>query len=333
MPAPVFKTVPVKKIFLDGDTELIFVRSDEHPKGERMPHGREGRGYQRDPYKRIGWVNDRFPLLDEAKLRPIEVAKRADGMYAAIDGGGRWLMAQMAGRETLVCRVHEGLTRKQEAVLFAEFDSETYKLRSIDTFIAMIAGGDPMAVAITEAAKPYRIAVQGAGTLKAVGALTNMYLAFAPDYAKGLKLAEKTCNLVAQGWSGYTAGGETSGPQIDGKFLNAVGMIVEAAGMRLDPAVLLRILRNNSPKAIEARLLRENGGKLQTNAFALAAAKYLAVVYNRSFANAPNKKVKKEEIDNCSLLETIHEGRTFSALRRDARAALAEATLAEAEAA
>ena len=64
---------------------------------------REGRGYQRDPYKRMGWVNDRFPALDEAKLRPIEVAKRSNGMYAAIDGGEPvgW-MAQMAGRETLM---------------------------------------------------------------------------------------------------------------------------------------------------------------------------------------------------------------------------------------
>ena len=97
MPAITFKTIPTHKIFLDADAELIYVRDDENPNGRREPHGREGRGYQRDPWTRIKWVNDRYEEIDEAKLRPIEVAKRSDGMYAAIDGGGRWLMAQMAG--------------------------------------------------------------------------------------------------------------------------------------------------------------------------------------------------------------------------------------------
>jgi hypothetical protein len=319
MPTTTFKTIPVRKIFLDADRELIFVRSEEHPNGERQPHGREGRGYQRDPWKRIAWVNDRFPLLDERKLRPIEVARRNDGMYAAIDGGGRWLMAQLAGLETLVCRVHEGLTRKQEAVLFAEFDSETYKLRSIDTFIAMIAGGEPMAVAISDAAKPYRIAVNGQGTLKAVGSLTNMYLAFAPNYARGLKLISKTCEIAAKGWGGYTDDGEVTGSPVEGKFLNAIGMVIEVAGARLDADVLIRALRNHSPNSIEQRLKRDYGDSLTTNAFAVNAAKHIASIYNRAFSNSPERKVGKTDIDNCSLWETIQEGRTFSALRRAAQ--------------
>ena len=93
-----FKTIPVRKIFLDGENELIFAATAEAPQGERRPHGREGGGYQRDPWSRIKWVETRAPDFSEALLRPIEVAKRADGFYAAIDGGGRWLMAQLVGR-------------------------------------------------------------------------------------------------------------------------------------------------------------------------------------------------------------------------------------------
>jgi hypothetical protein len=317
--------VPLKKIFLDADREIIGVRTDEHPEGQRSPHGREGRGYQRDPWTRIKWVNDRVNMFDDAKCRPIEVAKRPNGSYAAIDGGGRWLMAQLAGRETIECRVHEGLTRKQEAILFAEFDSETYKLRSIDTFIAMIAGGDPMAVAIAEAALPYRIAVSGPGTLKAVGALTNMYLAFAPNYQNGLKLIAKTMPLVAQAWSNYTEGGETSGTPIDGKFLNAVAMVVEVAGRGLDREILLRVLRSNSPTLITKKVHKVTGDYPTTHFFTITAAKALATVYNRAFANDTAKKVTKEALDNCSLWETIQEGRTFSAVKRQAQLEAREA--------
>ena len=200
--------------------------------------------------------------------------------------------------------MHEPLTRRQEAILFAEFDSETYKLRSIDTFIAMMAGGEPMAVAIAKAAKPYKIAVRGRGTLKCVGALTQMYMSHEPDYDEGLRLLSKACEAAAKGWSGY-ADGVVAGSPVDGKYLNAVGMLVDAAGTRLDMAQLIKTLSSTTPKKIDAYLTKNYGSDIRTNAFVLLAAKYLSGVYNRAYNNNPNKKIKAAELDDCSLWATI----------------------------
>ena len=96
-------------------------------------------------------------------------------------------------------------------------------------------------------------------------------------------------------------------------------MVIEVAGTQLDADVLVRCLKHNSPKVIKTKMDAAYGDSLTTNAFAVNSAKHIASAYNRAFANDPDRKVSKVDIDNCSLWETIQEGRTFSALRREAQ--------------
>lgn len=328
MTLPTFKTIPVRKIFIDTGPEAIYVSSEKYPRGERRKHAGTP-GYQRDPWARIKWIESRVPHFSEELCRPIEVARRPDGFYAAIDGGGRWVLAQLIGRLGLMCRVHENLTRAQEARLFAEFD-DTYKLRSIDTFVALIGSRDPMAMAIAAAARPYRIAARGSGTIKCVGSLVNMYIAYGKDYARGTQLIEYTCRIAARGWSGYAKDGRPNNVRIDGKFMSALAMLIDAKTTidGIDTDVMQRVLVTNSPIKLQRRITTSYGDDVKTQAFTLHAAKRMASVYNRSFAGKPEYKITKEAIDNCSMWETIKQDRSFSAMRREAQLAARAATAA-----
>jgi hypothetical protein len=315
---PVIKTIPLDKIFIDARTESIFVADDANPNGRRIPHT-NGNGYQRDPFTRSRWIDQRVPLFSDALCRPGEVSDRGDGTFAAIDCGGRWLMSQRAGRTSMVCRVHKNLSRREEAQLFSEFDSEVYKLRSVETFLAQLIAEEPMAVAIAKAVKPYPIAATGAGTLKCVGPLTHMYLTFAPDYDKGLNLIKATAQAAAKGWSGWTRTSPPGGRQVDTRFFTALGLLIEAAGDTLDKDVLHRVLTNNPMIDIERKVIEKSDTKLNTIGFAVAAAKFMATIYNRSFNGREAQKIAKREIDNTAFLETIENGGTYASLVRAAR--------------
>jgi hypothetical protein len=327
--APLIKNIAIDKLFVDGVDDNIFVRDADNPEGRRTSHNSNSKGYQRDPWKRRRWIEQRVPLFSLDLLRPLEVARRSSGMSAIIDGGGRWLMAQLQGTTSismLPCRIHEGLSRKEEAILFSLFDSENYKLRAVDNFLAQLAGGEPMAVAINAAAKPYRIAPSGAGTLKCVPTLTHCYRAFKPDFERGIELIKATCTAAAYGWSGYRENGKTVGRQVDPRCFAALAMLIEVADDRLDTEALHRVL-TKWPMLLLIKKINEDYTPPTSNAFTLATAKHLATIYNRSFANSPDRKVSKSDIDNSSLWEAIQEGKNYSALVREARLHSVEETV------
>jgi hypothetical protein len=301
------KSIPLAKIFIDARTESIYVADEANPNGRRVPHSNPpGNGYQRDPFSRSRWIDQRVPQFSEALCRPGEVSARDDGTYAAIDCGGRWLMSQRAGLTHMVCRIHTGLSRREEAQLFSEFDSEVYKLRSVETFLAQLIAGEP-------------IAASGAGTLKCVGPMTYMYLMAAPDHDEGLALIKATCQAAAKGWSGWTRTAPPSGRQVDTKFFTALGLLIQAAGDGLSKDVLHRVLVNNPMLDIEKKVIERSDVKLTTNTFSVAAAKYMATIYNRSFAGVPTRKISKADIDNCLLLEAMETTGTYAAHVRNKR--------------
>jgi hypothetical protein len=185
--------LPLAKLFVDGVEEKIFVGEVRHA------HGEEGAGYQRDPYRRRKWIKLHAAKFNSALMRVIEVSARGDGTFAIIDGGGRWAMAQIAKKTDLLCRVHHGLTREEEATLFKDFDKEIYRLRGIDTFLAMIGAKDETALAIQSAVLPYGIAVAGKGTLKCVG----QFLSVKKGSPHGLRLLSSVANILATAYGNY----------------------------------------------------------------------------------------------------------------------------------
>ena len=338
---PYFKEIPVEKIFLDCQKENLYVAAEDNPRGRRVPHSEGDLGYQRDPWTRSSWIALRLGLakdtletddsieeaergfFDMRKFRPLDVSKRANGMYAALDGGGRWLMAQLMGLKTVPCMVHEGLTREEEAELFSEFDSETYKLRSIDRFVAYLSALDPMAVAINDAVAPFRIAVKGVGTLKCVGPLSEIYTAFT-NYETALRIIRRASVIIANTWCGFKGNDQWSVKRpIDGKFFLAVAILIEIAGKEFNEAALRKVLSRAelSPKNLQQTIESDFATKIKTDAFTLLAAKKLATHYNRAASLGREDKghIAPSDVDNSDIVASMQDGRTFSARQREAR--------------
>ena len=189
---PYVTKLPVSKLFIDGVHELIFFDN------VRVEHGREGPGYQRDPYKRLPWLESRKGAFIPALLRPVEVSKRNDGKFATVDGGGRWVMAQMLGMSEIECRVHEGLTRQEEADLFVKFDREIYRVRQVEQYHAALAAGNPTVVAIDECIKPhYDVGKSGAKNLDSPNTLLQIF----GLSGEGARVLKKTAFICANSWS------------------------------------------------------------------------------------------------------------------------------------
>lgn len=212
-----FASIPTAKLFVDGVEEKIFVGD------VRQPHGKEGAGYQRRPTRRNKWMDRKY---DQALMRVIEVSPRPDGMYAIVDGGGRWTLAQNAKKTEMHCRVHHGLSREDEAILFEEFDTEIYRLRGIDRFLAQLGAGNEIALAIEEAVRPYGIAVSGKGTLKCVGQLVTVKC----GSPYGVKLLSSVAKILAPAYSAYNSKTKEfeKGGVIDGYLVIAYAIILDS---------------------------------------------------------------------------------------------------------
>jgi len=311
----------VSKIFLDAQKEKIYAADAENPEGRRVPHtAAEGDGYQRDPWKRKQWLGVRVNEgWEEEKARTLSLSKRDDGFFACIDGGGRWFMAQKSDIETLPAVIFENMERTREAELFHEFDSETYKLRGIETFVALVSAKDPMALAILEAVAPYRIAQTGKGTLKCVGSMATVYMGFGDNYNQGLRVISKTAKILANTWSGFQGNGVwTQKKSIDGKFFTAIAAVIEAAES-LDEAALRKVLQLHPPADIDQRIQRAIGPKPKTMDATIQAAKVIGRLYRTRVGRDSRYTINLSDIDNTGVIESLLENRTFSSRKREAR--------------
>ena len=80
--------------------------------------------YQRIPEeKRIRAIAKNW---DDMKANLVHVSHRPDGYYV-IDGNHTRLACERVGRTDILCRVHEGLTREDEARLFSELNTTSKK--------------------------------------------------------------------------------------------------------------------------------------------------------------------------------------------------------------
>lgn len=80
--------------------------------------------YQRDPDdKRVQKIAAHW---DDMKANLVHVSRRPDGYYV-IDGNHTRLACEKTGRTDILCRVHEGLTKEDEARLFSELNTTSKK--------------------------------------------------------------------------------------------------------------------------------------------------------------------------------------------------------------
>jgi hypothetical protein len=295
--------IPVARIFVDAVNDQIFATNKNDIKkggGWRVPA--KTAGYQRDPYKRLPWLLKRGTTFSRPLCRPIEVgeARAVEGstelFHPVFDGGGRWLMAQIAGQETLVCRVHYGLSRAEEAKLFDEFDSETLRLKGVDRFLARLAAGAEEENDITEAISPYTVGVGSHKKIDAVGVLRTIY-----RMDNGLAVMARTAKIVANTWGGFGSTGKSY--NAPGNLFGAIAILVTSLPSYFDEGILREIMEKYPPATLEALVKAEWAKKpkaavikLTTDSIGIQASGKLATLYNTSVkrrqANPPVKGAK-----------------------------------------
>jgi hypothetical protein len=86
--------------------------------------------------------------FDPALLQTLAVAERKN-TYAVIDGQTRLAALRRLGALQVPCLIYNGLSRAQEALLFARFQTERRGIRPYHRFRAQLRGGDPEAQAIS----------------------------------------------------------------------------------------------------------------------------------------------------------------------------------------
>ena len=94
--------------------------------------------YQRAPEeKRIRKIAKAW---DDMKANLVHVSHRPDGYYV-IDGNHTRLACERTGRTDILCRIHEGLSREEEAHLFSELNTTNKKPSFNEILKARAAGG------------------------------------------------------------------------------------------------------------------------------------------------------------------------------------------------
>lgn len=257
------------RLFIDCvDGKLLF-----NDTGDLVPHN-DGAGYQRNPWNRIEWLEQRVDAYDPHLMRHLEVSARADGTYAIIDGGGRFLLAMLvhgAGKSVeFDCRIHEGLTRSEEADLFVKMDKQKVGLGAIHIFLAAVAAKVEESIAVSDNIAPYRVAVRGRGSLKCVGQLELIYR------TSGVRLLSRTARVVAATWgkyenavTGFASG--NGGVPVDGQAFMSVALALISG---VDEGKLRQAMVDNFPRTLKAKAT-ENMPPMKTNATGVEMANKL----------------------------------------------------------
>jgi hypothetical protein len=100
--------------------------------------------YQRPLSRFVETIVENF---DPALLQTLAVAERRT-TYAVIDGQTRLVALRRLGALQVPCLIYSGLTRAQEALLFARFQTERRGIRPYHRFRAQLRGADAEAQAI-----------------------------------------------------------------------------------------------------------------------------------------------------------------------------------------
>lgn len=147
--------------------------------------------------------------FDPALVGTLIVSDRGNGRYALVDGQTRAAaIVHLADRDEaplgVPCLVYTGLTRADEASLFARLQLERRGIASAHRFRAAIVAGDPEAIEIQKVAKRcgFPIGPAGKGNLSAVAAIEKVYR------RGGGELLERTLSILKGAWPDVVPSGD-----------------------------------------------------------------------------------------------------------------------------
>lgn len=183
-----------------------------------------------------------------AMVGTITVSRRLDGTLFVMDGAHRTCAARERGVAELPALVYDGLTRAQEAAMFAglnDFKQPSY----ISRFLARVDSGDPQAVEIKGILdrRGWRIDVAPTpGTVAALAAIESIYKDGVGTLPRGRhpELVEWVFDIITSAWD-YDRNGAHRDiirglAQIKGRFGDAVdGKTLVNRLSQVQPLVIL----------------------------------------------------------------------------------------------
>ena len=179
-----FELVPLDKLFIDAD-------------------------YQRPLTSFVETVAREY---DPALVGTLIVSERTNGMHAVIDGQTRSEAMRLNSEPEAPCLIYSGLSREQEAELFADLQTKRRGMATYLRFRAALVAKKPEAVAIAQIVRlaGFELDVEETPhTVKAIAALEKVY-------RRDPALLETVMHVIANAWPGADTEGRVSGDMIGG---------------------------------------------------------------------------------------------------------------------
>lgn len=218
-----FDLVPLDRLFIDGD-------------------------YQRPLTSFVEQVAANY---DPAMIGTLIVSERADGRMAVIDGQTRMEGMARNDEPAAPCLVYDGLTREQEAELFADLQTKRRGMATYLRFRAALVAKQPEAIAIAGIVKAagFELSVEETRhTIKSIAALER-------TYRRDPDLLIDALAIIAEAWPDPDTEYRTGGDLIRG-----IAVFLEREE-RVDRERLVERLAATTP-----RLIRHRAGALMEGA-------------------------------------------------------------------
>ena len=210
---------------------------------------------------RVGRIVNDFD--SRAVAVPI-VSRREDGSLHVIDGWHRVQATIAAGNgdDTIMCLVHEGLSRADEAAMFRRLNN-TRQVTPVDKFRVRVVEGDEAAVTLNNILTKYGWKAEMSKyntAFAAVAAFEGIYKGKLAGPGSTVDVCDTLIRVITEAWGHDSAG-------VRSEIISGIGAVLLRYNTRVDIPKLINTLaaHKNGPRGLigRARGLHEfRGGRL-----------------------------------------------------------------------
>jgi hypothetical protein len=150
--------------------------------------------YQRPLSRFVRRIVDNF---DPALVGSLVISEREPNRYAVIDGQTRREALGVLGHTSVPALVYRGLTRQQEASMFARFQSERKNISALERFRAALVAEDPTAQTVAQIADRHGFVIERTNEGNSIHAVRALEIVLART---GPEMLERVLNIGAQAW-------------------------------------------------------------------------------------------------------------------------------------
>jgi hypothetical protein len=236
--------------------------------------------YQRPLSRFVKKLADNF---DPALLGCLIVSDRDTGNgvdnatgYAVIDGQTRLMALRQLGHLNAPCLIYTGLSREEEADLFARFQSERKNVSALERYRAALVAREPRAIDISDLADRAGFVVDKSNvgnSIVAIKALEETYDRYGAD------MVARVLDVVAGAWKFRHAGANTN------EILR--GLAYFLARNTVDDDRLIRRLSIVDPATLQTRASQLRQGRGHGGKSPGYMAEAISVEYRRRRATEP----------------------------------------------